>query len=251
MSLEEFFGLDAGEGMSEAAFEVFKEKMKTAAAQIANIKKEEGKQKKKEGELVKILSKYVKTSQKKDLVLLISRAIEQNIPANFILAVIILGNEDIKEELRKVNATEFLSLMMPDSPDTDEETKALVFFGEDETLPLKIRIELDYWVKGMLSQAQENPQKMLDRSYDIEYKEYEETHGEEEEEYGTSRKKVYEIKKIKMILIQLVTLIIREFLDQNKITEPYAEMSEFSKFILKGILNKVKELVDNRKMLGL
>lgn len=248
MSLEEFFGLDKGEGMSEAAFEAFKEKMKAAATQIANIKKEEGKQKKKEIELVKILSKYVKTSQKKDLVLLISRAIEQNIPANFILAVIVLGNEDIKEELRKVNAQEFLSLMMPDSPDTDKEEKALVFFGEDESLPLKIRIELDYWMKGMLSQAQENPQKMLERSYDVEYKEYEEAHEEEDYE-GTSKKKVYEIKKIKIILIQLITLIIREFLDQNKITEPYAEMSEFSKFILKGILNKVKELVDQRRML--
>lgn len=65
MDLESFGGFDTGEGMDEAAFEAFKEKMKRTAAQIAAIKKEEKKQKKSEQDLTAILLKFVKTSHKK------------------------------------------------------------------------------------------------------------------------------------------------------------------------------------------
>lgn len=219
MSLEDFIGAEGGEGMSEAAFEIFKEKMKKAAAQIAAIQKEEGKQKKKEQELLKILLKFVKTSQKKDLVLLISRALEQNIPANFILAVILLGNEDIQEEVKNI-----LKLK---APEVDE--KALAFFGEDETLPLKVKIELDNWMKNLLIQAQETPQKLLKTAFDQSRSEAE--------------------APIKAILIQLTAFIIRDFLEQNKIEESFKKLKQFAKFILKGILTKTRETLDKRKFL--
>src|SRR3989338_7421407 len=99
MSLESFIGYESGEPMSAASLEKLREKMKAAAAQIAAIKKEEKRRKQKEEELLKILLKFVKTSHKKDLVLLISRVLEQNIPANFILAIILLGNEEIQKEI--------------------------------------------------------------------------------------------------------------------------------------------------------
>ena len=98
MALESFLGLDGGEGMDEGAFEAFKEKMRAAAAQIAAIKKEEKKARKKEDELLKILLKFVKSSHNTELVLLISRCLEQNIPAHFILSIVVLGNEEIQRD---------------------------------------------------------------------------------------------------------------------------------------------------------
>mgnify|MGYP005669001197 CR=1 FL=1 len=77
MSLENFAGFDQNDGMDAASFEKFKEKMKRAAAQIKAIKKEEKKRKKKEDELVKILLKFIQTSHKRDLVLVISRALHR------------------------------------------------------------------------------------------------------------------------------------------------------------------------------
>jgi hypothetical protein len=211
MSLESFIGLDKGEGMSEAAFEAFKEKMKAAAAQIAAIKKEEGKQKKKEKELVKILAKFVKTSQKKELVTLISRALEQNIPANFILAIILLGNEDIQKEVG-----EFLMLESGKDP---LKNKELIFFGEkDESLPLKIKIELDNWIKNLMFQAEENPQKLSKTAQ------------------GNNT------------LIQLATFIIRDFLEQNNISEAHEKLNNFAKFIIKGILTKIDEILIKRQL---
>lgn len=232
MSLEDFSGFDAGEGMSAASLEALREKMAAASAQIAAIKKEESKQKQKEDELLKILIKFVKTSHKQELVLLISRVLEQNIPANFVLAIILLGNEDIQQQVGK--------MLLLKAAETSE--KSLVFFREDETMPLKLRIEIDNWIKNMLLHANESPQKLLKTVYDIEIVEL-------EKEYDFEEPKFEEKKSIKVILIQLIAFVLRDFLEQNKIEEDYQKLFDFAKFILTGILNKTEESLDNRKLL--
>lgn len=245
MSLEQFSGFDQGEGMSEGALEALKERMAAAAAQIAAIKKEEGKQKQKEEELLKFLLKFVKTSSKKELVLLVSRVLEQNIPANFIIAMIILSNPEIHEEighfnlLRAGNSTSY-----SDAPGSSSATSHdLIFFNsKDETLPLKIKIELDTWIKNMLFQAEENPQKLLRTSYDIEMRELPKEWDFEDTQYE-------KIEIIKSVLIQLITFIMREFLEQHSLSEPYEKLYDFAKFIITGILNKARDSLEKRKLL--
>jgi hypothetical protein len=230
MSLESFDGFDQGEGMSSASLEKLRERMKAAAAQIKQIKKEEKKQKQKEDELVKILIKFVKTSQNKELTLLISRALEQNIPANFILAVIFLSNPDLEAQVNN-----FLLLEKGESEATGQD---LIFFKEDESMPLKIRIRLDQWLKELLAQSEEKPEKMLKNSYDIEFMRNED------------REVIKEVKTIKVILIQLLSFVLRDFLEQNEIDEEYEKLKNFSKFMIKGILTKTRENYENRKLLG-
>lgn len=242
MALEQFSGFDQGEGMSEGALEALKERMAAAAAQIAAIKKEEGKQKKKEEELLKFLVKFVKTSDKKELVLLISRALEQNIPANFILAVIILSNPEIGQEIGNFNL--LTSSHHKDHEQSDSSSHALVFFShEDETLPLKIKIELDTWIKNLLFQAEENPQKLLKTCYDTEIRELPKEWDLEETQYE-------KVETIKSVLIQLLTFVMRDFLEQHKLSEPYEKLYDFAKFIITGILNKIKEGLEGRKLLS-
>lgn len=262
MSLESFIGLDQGEGMSEAAFEAFKEKMKAAAAQIAAIRKEEGKQKKKEEELLKILLKFVKNSSKKELVLLISRVLEQNIPANFILAIILLGNDEILKEVGHFalltdsgrpesshnsqapqNSHNHSSQAEHQKSDHPQST-ALIFFSQyDETMPLKIKIELDNWIKNLLFQAEENPQKLLRNAYDVEMREL-------PKEWDFEESKYEKIETIKPVIIQLLTFVMRDFLEQNKLSQAYEKLYDFAKFIFTGILNKTKESLDDRKILN-
>lgn len=221
--------------MSEAALENLREQMRAAAAQIAAIKKEEKRQKKKEYDLLKILLKFVKTSQKTELVLLISRALEQNLPANFILAIILLGNEDIQKEVG-----EFLMLK---SPENIPQEKALTFFNNnDETLPLKLKIEIDNWIKSILLQAEENPQKLLKTAYKVEFEEL-----PRESEFDD--KKYTEKKTIKKITIKLLAFVLRDYLEQNNTNEPFEKLMKFSEFILKGILAKTQENFENRRML--
>lgn len=224
MSLESFISLDQGEGGSEKALEALREKMRAAAAQIAAIQKEESKQKKKEDELLKILLRFIKTSKKKELVLLISRVLEQNIPANFILAIILLGNEDIQQEVGRY------LMLKPGESDTE---RSLVFFSEkDSSLPLKIKIELDNWLKDMLFQAGENPQKLLRTAYKIEMIEKEK-----------------EIKTPSPTVIHLMAFVMHDFLVKEKVDEQYEKLYEFAEFMYTGILNKTEEALSDRKLL--
>ncbi len=225
MDLESFGGFDTGEGMDEAAFEAFKEKMKRAAAQIAAIKKEEKKQKKSEQDLTTILLKFVKKSHKKDLTLLISRALEQNIPANFVLAIVLLGNEDIQKATG--------NLLMLETSEVTPDEKALIFFGADKEIPLEARIQLDNWLKAILYQAEEYPQKLLKFAYEI-----------VKDEDGN------ENKEIKTILFQLSTFIIRDFLEEYKLDESYKKLYEFAKFFIKGVLDRTEENLKSRNLIG-
>ncbi len=232
MSLESFIGLDGGEPMSAASLEKLRERMKAASAQIKQIKKEEKKAKKKEHDLLKILLKFVKSSHKTDLTLLISRAIEINVPANFIITVILLGNKEIQEEVGK--------MLMLNTATSDE--KALTFFGEDETLPLKIKIELDNWIKDMLAQSEEYPQKMIKTGYKTDFIEL-------EKEYEFDEQKYEEKKSVQPALIKLVAFVVSDFLAQHSLPEPSAKTKEFAAFILKGILSKTEENLDQRNLL--
>ncbi len=245
MSLEEFIGFDQGEGGSEGALEALKERMAAAAVQIAAIRKEEGKQKKKEEELLKFLLKFVKTSGKKEFVLLLSRVLEQNIPANFIIAIIILSNPEIHEEIGHFSLLRAGNAGNSSSSEHDASiSHALIFFDpKDETLPLKIKIELDNWIKNLLFQAEENPQKLLKTSYDITLKELPKEWDFEETQYE-------KVEKIKSVLVQIITFVMREFLERHNLNEPYEKLYDFAKFIITGILNKTGESLEGRKLIS-
>lgn len=284
MALEEFQGFEQGDKMDAASFEKFKERMKAAAAQIQAIKKEEKKRKKKEDELVKILLKFIQHSQKRDLVLLISRSLERNIPANFLLAIVLLGNEDIQKEVGEF-------LMLPGmkeqiestmSARNDQNPHALMFFQDDESLPLKVRIEVDHWMSNMLYQASESPGKLLSTAYDyIEIEEENpvsrnpasenlssnnpESNNSTSENFSSNNPASRETenfsifgeekpKKLKKIvckqLTRLAAHVIYDFLKQNGIEEDIVKLEDFAGFILKGILDKIREDIENRKELG-
>jgi hypothetical protein len=238
MSLESFGGFETGE-VSESALEELRERMKAAAAQIAAIRREEQKRKKKEGELVQILLRFIQTSHKSDLVLLISRALEQDIPANFILAIVILGNEDIQEA-----TGDFLALppgMLEKAAASD---KALTFFNQkDESMPLKVRIELDFWLKGVMAQAEETPHKLIEKAYAIEYE-------KDQDSVGMGRTKYIEKKVFKDILGRLAAFVIFDFLKQNDINEDFEKISNFANFVIKGIVDKTAEGLANRNLLN-
>ena len=98
--LESFGGMDAGgDQMSAAAFEKFKERMKAAAAQLKALQAGEQKQKKTEDELIKILLKFITSGKKRDILMLVLRLLEMNVPAGFIVSLLIISNQEIQQEL--------------------------------------------------------------------------------------------------------------------------------------------------------
>ncbi|PJC37446.1 hypothetical protein CO046_00765 [Candidatus Peregrinibacteria bacterium CG_4_9_14_0_2_um_filter_53_11] len=96
---ESFAPGEGGESYDPAAFERFKERLKKNSAVIAALVKSEKKQKKKEDTLLQILLMLIQSNQKRGVMLLATRLLAENIPASFVLALIILGNEDIQREI--------------------------------------------------------------------------------------------------------------------------------------------------------
>ncbi|PIZ75901.1 hypothetical protein COY05_02930 [Candidatus Peregrinibacteria bacterium CG_4_10_14_0_2_um_filter_38_24] len=239
MALENFLGLEGGEPMSESAFEAFKERMQEAWAQIAAIKKEEQKQKQKEDDLLKILMAFVKDSKKNDLTLLISRALEQNIPAGFILAMIMLENDELKEFIGNLN----FGLKMPKEDDLNSSSRALTFFGEDDkSIPLRAKIAIDAWMKGMMFQAEEYPQKLIKYCYDVEI-------NNEQDGFIDEETKPEPKKTVKKILIRLCTFVLRDYFERMKIENDFEKLKDFSEFILKGIFTRTEENIALRAFL--
>jgi hypothetical protein len=265
MGLEDFIGFEQNSAMDAAAFERFQERVKAAAAQIQASKKEEKKRKKKEDELVKILLKFIKSSDKKDLVLLISRVLEKNVPANFILAIILLGNEEIQREIgeylstpkakpevlepnpaKRGNEPEPAAQELSASETGIPEERSLVFFQTDQTMPLKVRIEIDKWIRDLIFQASETPQKLLARAYDVTISANNES---TENIFDNNDKSSTSNLVVTKPLTLLVAHVIFNFLKQNGIEEDIVKMKEFAEFLLNGILNRIKEDLGKRKEL--
>lgn len=216
MSLESFAGFDSSEPMSAASLEKLQERMRAAAAQMAAARKQEGKQKQKEEELLKILLAFIQNSQKTTLVLLISRCLEKNLPANFILATILLGNPEIQASTGK-----FLLPQNSHEQLSDAQSQALTFFGQnDQALPLRQKIELDHWIKNLLEQAGENPEKLLRTTYDF---------------------NAPDTKIITAPLIKLTHYVLRDYLESHEHDEDEDKLEQFTEFILTGILDRITQ----------
>ena len=254
---EVFSGLDQGDSMDPGAFERFKEQMKANAAQIKALQKAEQKQKKKEGKLVKILLRFIRSSQKIDLVMLLSHCLEMNIPAEFLLSVILLGNEDIQKETE-------VFLALPAGIANDGENRELEPYAENterreivtqadmtKVLPLKIRIQIDLWGKNMLESALGIPHKIL-HTILVQEKGIPKwllPVSEDNEDESEPKNDEKSNEKIQPMLIRLTAHVLHEFIQGNGIESDVSVIIEFAQFILRGLVEKVKDQVENQKEL--
>lgn len=220
--LEGFFGSGGSEKIDPASFEKFKERIKAANAQIKALKAGEQKQKDKESKLIKILLLFVKNRKKRDIMILITRLLELNMPASFILSFVILGNEEIKENLEKEK------LLISEVPKEDHidsgggEMISLSLADSDETLSLKLKAEIDEWMKNILTQAFEYPGRIL-KLIDA--------------EKGEGR----------LPLIQLFTFVLRDYLKQENQKPDYGRLKEFGEFFINGIAEKIRKKAAEQK----
>ncbi len=219
--VESFSGFNSGqESMDPAAFEKFKERMAAAAAQLKAIQAGEQKQKKKEDELVKILLKFIQTGQKRDILMLVSRLLEQNVPAAFIVSILLINNPDMQQEigiklLPAGNVEANLNSQNQTLPDR---------YMPNQTLPLKIKIAVDAWIQEMIKYAFEKPHRLVETALD--------TNG-----------------LIKLPLLQLTILCLEDFLLQNEVQSEYMALKDFMSLMLEGILKRVQEQLKGRKEL--
>lgn len=221
--LDFFNPSEGGESYDPAAFERFKEKIKKNAAFIAALRKGEQKQKQKEDRLAKILQKFIQSNQRTGIVMLVSRLLEENIPASFILSIIILGNEEMKIEIEKEQ------LMLPESPAPTTAVKtdfSLITGFEDHSLPLKLKVEIDTWGKGIIEAGSGIPFRVLETSLDKE---------------GNVKKPV----------IDCAANVLSDFIEMHKGPQiAYETFYSFCEFLMKGVMKRLQKQIENQKELN-
>lgn len=227
MSNAEFFNpSEGGESYDPAAFERFKDQMKKSAAFMAAARKGEQKQKQKEDRLAKILLRFIQTNQKSDIVMLAARLLEENIPASVILAIIILGNEELKEEVKQnVPLLEVADAPPAETSPTAHEFSLMNRFS-DSSLPLKIKAEIDEWGKGIFEAASASPFRVLETALGAD-------------------------GNVKKIVIACAANVLSSFMEsqQTELKADYEAFLSFCELLVQAIMKKIKEQVSNQKEL--
>lgn len=222
MSDLEFFNpSEGGESYDPAAFERFKEKIKKNAAFIAAARKSEQKQKQKEDRLAKILLKFIQTNQKSGILMLAAKLLEENIPPSFILAIILLGNEEVQIELKRETQLDAPQL---EAPQSATEFSVATRFA-DSSLPLKVKAEIDAWGKGILEAGSAVPFRVLETALTAD-------------------------GHVKKIVIDCSANVLDDFLAQNNAKEiTFDSCFSFCEFLMQGVMQQLQKQIENQKEL--
>ncbi len=220
--LESFSGFDAGsDQMSAAAFEKFKERMRAATAQLKALQASEQRQKKTEDELIKILLKFIQTGKTGEILMLVLRMLENNVPSGYIVSLLLISNREIQKELniRLLPPPEVMQTLEKD--ENDAPTLLPAEYMEGKVLPLKIKISIDSWIREIHRRAGEYPQKVLQTSWSDE--------------------------GVNLTSLQLATFCLRDYLESEGVAADYAKLKEFMEMTLEKILMDIKNELENRK----
>lgn len=225
MSDAEFFNpSEGGESYDPAAFERFKAQMKKNGQFVASQQKSEQRQKQKEDRLAKILLRFIQRNQKSGILILASRMMEDNIPPSFILSIILLGNEEIQEELKKEAGDVPEITAAPQHAAAGEFSIATLF--SDHALPLKVKAEIDVWGKGILEAGSGLPFRVLETALD-------------------------KSGRVKGIVIDSAAYVLQDFIEENGGETFDAEAYHaFCEFLMQGVMSHLRKQIENQKTIG-
>ena len=225
---ESFNPGEGGESYDPAALERFKEKVKKNAAFIAAVRKGEQKQKVKEDRLAKILLKFIQSNQKSALLMLAAKLLQENIPASFILSIILLGNEEVQMELKKEAQADLPQLAAGETAarSTVSSEFSIITAFSDQSLPLKLKAEIDSWGRGIVESGSAAPFKILETALDAN-------------------------GAVKKIVIDCCANVLGDFIANNNGPQlGYETFYSFCEFLMKGVMRHLQKQVENQKELN-
>ncbi len=224
-------GSEGTEGMSEAAMEVFREQMRSTSQQLKALQKGEQKRKKKEEKLAKLLTEFLqRKSGKSDLAFQAAHLLALNIPAAFVLSMLLLGDRESQQELTmaakeddKGLEVEMLSTDTQQRITLGEEDLALVR-TEDEEKSQAIIDELLVWIDMMYIQAKNDVMRMIKNAYD-------------------------EDQKIHDEIPKFMTTVVNYFMTENGMSVPPENIERVSEIMLQKMFAALNENFDKIQQL--
>ena len=211
-----------GAKAAEQSDEVFRDQQKKTQQQVTAIKKAEANAKQKDHRLAAVLGKFLQNHSNTQIMLLIARCIDHNIPAGLILGLLALVEPEAQAEFEKLMGETAQLLQAP-----EEGTRALVAQQDFNSahLPEHVKLALDAWGRGLFEFGLTQPMRLLT------------TAASPEGELFPS-------------LAQLATFLLQQYLAGEKINTEYASTHEFAELLLKNVLAKIREQLGGTKELG-
>lgn len=210
MSLEDFFGLDNADGqMSQEAAEKFREQMRKSAAAGKAIAGHHAQQKKKEGKLAHIFVKFLQSKGQSDIVFLIVRLLEQNVPGAFILSMLLISDTELEKDL-EINLKEKAQSQLPEN---------MLEQIDDETLPNNVKAELNAWGFEILKAGLMLPNRTLQAVLTPD-------------------------QKLKSIILDLLVYSLDEYFDRHGLVFDDEKLKQFALISIQSVLIKLREAAD-------
>lgn len=149
MTLESFFGLETEGAGSPESREKFQEQMREAARAVKNMTAHQAAQKAKEDKLAQLLVRLMRDTGKSDIVFLVVKLLEENVPGAFILGILCIADAEMENELSEKYSNV-----------TSQESALKTIPGE-EFIPDDIKKKLNSWGEGILFAGLMMPGKTL------------------------------------------------------------------------------------------
>jgi hypothetical protein len=212
MSLESFFGLDNSDTQgSKEASEKYREQAAANAAAIKAMTANQAAQKGKEDRLAQILIKYLTDASQADLVFLIVKLLQENVPGAFILAILAIGDPELERELHK----EFKESGLQNS-DSKNLVKLETLPSAHE-LPQNLHADLNAWGSCILQAGQMAPGRTLQTVLTPE-------------------------QKLKSIVLDLVEYTLEHYLSRHGFSFSETNLRSFALLSVQSVLIKLREL---------
>lgn len=237
--VESFFG---NEGLNQSfnaeQYAEFKARMAASAAQVAAMQAGEQKQKKKEEDLAKILLAFIKSGGKTEIIKLVVKLLELNLPAAFIISLILINHPEIQQQTglkllmgqnistndQSVNNQNLAENPTPissanknfEQSNSSSNTLPDLYF-KNYTLPLEVKIAIDSWIQEIAKISENHLARLLLLGIDIN-------------------------GNIKTDILQLPALCLAEFLMDKNLDHDLHQVYLFTEIFMKGIFQKLKEL---------
>ena len=229
MSLESFFGLDNADGqMSQEAAEKFREQMRKSAAAGKAIAGHHAQQKKKEGKLAHIFVKFLQSKGQSDIVFLIVRLLEQNVPGAFVLAMLLISDPELEKDL-EIDLREKAEQLMAAKANTQDlqvdvsenpvPTENMLEIIDDDTLPSNVKAELNAWGLEILKAGLMLPNRTLQSVLTPD-------------------------QKLKSIILDILVYSLDAYFDRHGLTFDDDKLKQFALISIQSVLIKLRIAAD-------
>lgn len=229
---EIFSGVGPAKEGHEQSFEQFQEDQKRTQQALAQLWKEEGKAKAQDNQLAQIIVQFLNDPQNTHLFLLIARVVSQNIPSEFIIAIVSLI------DARAERATEFL-LSAPTGGTTGQtgasaiQQRSLTVYhpASLSSIPPELKGRIDQWTQKINRVALNMPHETL----------------------ATVMEKPHDAsggRRLSSVVLQLCSVVLRDFLKKHDIHPEFEAIYELMQTILVEIMKNVESLLADQKQLA-